>query len=53
MVDEARKLIQDKQTVYFKRYYKNGSSRPVRLNVNDFVGVHVRRKISVADVARL
>jgi len=46
MVDQARKLIQDKQTLYFKRYYKDGSSRPVRLNVNDFVGSHVRRQMS-------
>jgi hemolysin-activating ACP:hemolysin acyltransferase len=44
MVDEARKLIREKQTVYFKRYYNNGSSRPVRLNVNDFVATHVDRK---------
>ena len=44
MVDEARKVIQDKETVYFKRYYNDGTSRPVRLNVNDFVGAHVDRK---------
>ena len=44
MVDEARKIIRDKQTLYFKRYYNDGTSRPVRLNVNDFVGVHVDRK---------
>jgi hemolysin-activating ACP:hemolysin acyltransferase len=46
MVDEARKIIRDKQTVYFKRYYNNGTSRPVRLNVNDFVGIHVDRKVA-------
>jgi hemolysin-activating ACP:hemolysin acyltransferase len=44
MVDEARKIIRDKQTLYFKRYYNDGTSRAVRLNVNDFVGVHVDRK---------
>lgn len=44
MVDEARKVIRDKQTLYFKRYYDDGTSRPVRLNVNDFVGLHVDRK---------
>lgn len=44
MVDEARKLIADKETMYFKRYYKDGTSRPVRLNVNDFVNDHIERK---------
>jgi hemolysin-activating ACP:hemolysin acyltransferase len=44
MVDEARKLIADKQTMYFKRYYKDGTSRPVRLNVNEFVDDHIVRK---------
>jgi hemolysin-activating ACP:hemolysin acyltransferase len=44
MVDEARKLIADKETMYFKRYYKDGTSRPVRLNVNEFVDDHIRRK---------
>jgi hemolysin-activating ACP:hemolysin acyltransferase len=44
MVDEARKLIVDKETMYFKRYYKDGTSRPVRLNVNEFVDDHIARK---------
>lgn len=44
MVDEARKIIRDRETLYFKRYYDDGTTRPVRLNVNDFVGVHVDRK---------
>ena len=46
MVDEARKIIVDKETVYFKRYYKDGRIRPVRLNVNDFVVDHIARKTS-------
>jgi hemolysin-activating ACP:hemolysin acyltransferase len=44
MVDEARKLIADKHTCYFKRHYKDGSTRPVRLTVNEFVDQHIRRK---------
>ena len=44
MVDEARKLIADKETLYFKRYYRDGTSRPVRLNVNEFVDDHIERK---------
>jgi len=46
LVDEARKLIMDRETVYFRRHYKDGSWRPVRLNVNDFVAEHVSRKDS-------
>ena len=46
LVDAARKLIKDSETVYFKRHYKDGSWRPVRLNVNDFVAVHIDRKES-------
>lgn len=44
LVDEARKLIMDRETVYFRRHYKDGSWRPVRLNVNDFVAGHISRK---------
>jgi hemolysin-activating ACP:hemolysin acyltransferase len=44
LVDEARKIIADKQVVYFKRHYKDGSTRPVRLSVNDFVMGHIRER---------
>jgi hemolysin-activating ACP:hemolysin acyltransferase len=44
MVDEARKIIRDRKTIYFKRYYDDGTTRRGRLNVNDFVGLHVDRK---------
>jgi hemolysin-activating ACP:hemolysin acyltransferase len=44
LVDEARKIISDKQVVYFKRYYNDGSTRPVRLSVNDFVMGHISRQ---------
>ena len=44
MVDEARKIVQDKETLYFKRHYPDGSTRPVRLNVNDFVATHIAAK---------
>lgn len=49
LVDEARKLIGGKQMVYFKRYYKDGSNRPVRLAVNDFVSHHVARKMLASE----
>src|SRR5690606_4370588 len=39
----ARKVMQDKEAVYFKRFYKDGSVRPGRLQVNDFVDCHIER----------
>jgi len=42
MVAAARRIIAGKDTVYFKRHYKDGSTRPVRLRVNDFVAQHIR-----------
>ncbi|MGA7487221.1 MAG: toxin-activating lysine-acyltransferase [Xanthobacteraceae bacterium] len=41
---QARKVIDGKDTVYFKRHYKDGSTRPVRLRVNDFVARHLARE---------
>jgi hemolysin-activating ACP:hemolysin acyltransferase len=45
MVDEARKIIVGKETLYFKRHYPDGHTRPVRLNVNEFVAGHIDRKL--------
>jgi hemolysin-activating ACP:hemolysin acyltransferase len=44
LLGEARKVIEGKDTVYFKRFYKDGSVRPARLRVNDFVAQHLRRQ---------
>src|SRR5262245_61646807 len=41
---EARKIMEGKDTVYFKRHYKDGTTRPGRLRVNDFVTDHIERK---------
>jgi len=41
LVEVARKIIVGKDTCYFKRYYKDGRVRPVRLRVNDFVAGHM------------
>ena len=46
LVDEARKIVKDMQFVYFKRHYPDGSTRPVRLSVNDFVSGHIDRTAS-------
>jgi hemolysin-activating ACP:hemolysin acyltransferase len=44
LLGEARKLIEGKDTVYFKRFYKDGSVRPARLRVNGVVAQHLRRQ---------
>ena len=50
LVDEGRKIIQDKEIIYFKRHYKDGSTRPVRLTVNDFVSGHIEKAIAAQTV---
>ena len=44
LLSEARKIIAGKDAVYFKRYYENGSVRPARLRVNDFVVHHLSKR---------
>lgn len=44
LLGEARKVIAGKETVYFKRYYDDGSTRPSRLAVNEFVTRHIERR---------
>lgn len=44
MVDEMRKIGKDLETLYFKRHYPDGTTRPVRLNVNEFVARHIAAK---------
>jgi hemolysin-activating ACP:hemolysin acyltransferase len=43
--DAARRIGRDKQAVYFRRHYKDGTTRPMRLSVNAFV----ERKADSAD----
>jgi hypothetical protein len=50
LVAQAREIIAGKDTVYFKRHYKDGSTRPVRLRVNDFVAQHLARHKGVASM---
>ena len=40
---EARRIGATKTTVYFKRHYKDGTTRPARLAVNSFVQSHIER----------
>jgi hemolysin-activating ACP:hemolysin acyltransferase len=41
LLQEARKVINGKEMVYFKRHYKDGTTRPSRLTVNEFVAQHL------------
>ena len=43
LVSLAREII-GQDTIYFKRHYKDGSTRPARLRANDFVARHLKRQ---------
>ena len=43
ILDSVRTLFGSKRTIYFKRYYPDGRTRPMRLAVNDFVAGHLAR----------
>jgi len=43
LLAEMRRVGKDKTTVYFKRHYKDGTTRPARLAVNSFVQSHIER----------
>jgi len=43
MVDTGRKIIEGKRTLYFKRHYPDGRTRPVRLAATEFVTSHLTR----------
>jgi hemolysin-activating ACP:hemolysin acyltransferase len=43
LLDEVRRLFGGMDTIYFKRRYKDGRLRPVRLTVNRFVAGHARK----------
>jgi hemolysin-activating ACP:hemolysin acyltransferase len=51
MVEEARRRFSDKETLYFKRHYEDGTTRPVRLNVNQFVRDHIERQSHAARIS--
>lgn len=43
LLHEARKAMTGKETAYFKRHYKDGTTRASRVTVNEFVGQHIDR----------
>lgn len=51
LLREARKIMQGKDTVYFKRHYKDGTTRPSRLRVTEFVAQHIARNKRSGDSA--
>ena len=52
IVDMMRKLFASKWTLYFKRHYPDGRTRPTRLGVNDFVAGHAARPAAPRDGPR-
>lgn len=48
MLGEARRIATGKSTVYFKRHYKDGTTRPARVAVNAFVDSHIARSAAPA-----
>ena len=43
LVDEARRAFKDKTTLYFKRHYKDGTTRIARVPLNEFIAGHIER----------
>jgi hemolysin-activating ACP:hemolysin acyltransferase len=43
LLAEARRIGATKSAVYFKRHYKDGTTRPARVAVNSFVQSHIER----------
>lgn len=42
LLEAARRAAVGHEMIYFKRYYKDGRSRPVRLGVTAFIAGHLR-----------
>jgi hemolysin-activating ACP:hemolysin acyltransferase len=53
LVSQGREIVEGKDTVYFKRHYKDGRTRAVRLRVKDFVAQHLRRQKGAMPMAEL
>ena len=47
LLDAARQVMKGNDMMYWKRYYKDGTTRPVRMRVNDFVAEHLARNSSL------
>ena len=49
IVNTMRRMFANKRTLYFKRHYRDGRTRPMRLNVNDFVASHLSRYLELCE----
>jgi len=47
MLGEARRIASGKAAVYFKRHYKDGTTRPARVAVNAFVDAHIEHSAAL------
>jgi hemolysin-activating ACP:hemolysin acyltransferase len=45
LLDAARRAVAGREMIYFRRLYKDGRSRPVRLPVTDFIAGHLARSM--------
>jgi hemolysin-activating ACP:hemolysin acyltransferase len=43
LIEEARRAFKDKTALYFKRHYKDGTTRIVHVPVNEFIAGHIER----------
>jgi hemolysin-activating ACP:hemolysin acyltransferase len=43
LVEESRRVFKDKTALYFKRHYKDGTTRIARVPINEFINGHVER----------
>ena len=43
LIDEVRRAFKDKTALYFKRHYKDGTTRVARMPINEFVNGHIER----------
>jgi hemolysin-activating ACP:hemolysin acyltransferase len=43
LIREARRVFKDKTALYFKRHYKDGTTRVARMSINEFVNGHIER----------
>jgi hypothetical protein len=44
ILQAARQIVCDYRSIYFKRHYPDGTTRPARLNVTEFIGTHLLRQ---------
>ncbi len=48
LLAEMRRIASNKSTVYFKRHYKDGTTRPARVAVNPRIAAHIERNAAAS-----